>query len=305
MRAVQRPGHAEDAARLGRQEPQRRRARQTRRGRRRQDDHRARAHALPVLQGQRRLERRARSDGRRIHSRHRQRRHHVGRRRRRGARCFRRRRRHDRPWRLWRAVAAGPHRRLLGDEEAPRRAFTRRAGADRVRAFRGDADALRRRSRPAQRAQAHRLVPGEERPQPPTPSRRGAASFAPPTTPRACSTACPLSTTKLARRPHEHRHGSAHASAHAPPGRARHAAHGAAAPDPRARRGEPHRLRQLGGRGVPVERHRPIEARQARRGARLRLPAAGAGRAGAQLRLDGERVRRRGRRAEVSKPQTR
>ena len=39
---------------------------------------------------------------------------------------------------------------------------------------------------PAQRAQAHRLVPGKERPAPPTPSRRGAASCAPRTIPRAC-----------------------------------------------------------------------------------------------------------------------
>ena len=128
VRAVERSGHPEDAPRLGRQEPQRRRAGQTRRSRGRQNDHRARAHALPVLQGPRRLERRARCDGRRLHSRDRQRRHRIGRGRRRGAGCFRCRRRHDRPWCLWRALAAGPHRRFPGDEKAPGRAVARRAG---------------------------------------------------------------------------------------------------------------------------------------------------------------------------------
>ena len=46
-------GDAEDAARLGRSLAQRARTRAPRRSRRRADDHRARPHALPVLQGRR------------------------------------------------------------------------------------------------------------------------------------------------------------------------------------------------------------------------------------------------------------
>ena len=63
--------------RLGwdRREPQRAGAGAARRGRRRGADHRARAHALPVLQGQRRLGLRAPREGGRAHPRRRQRRH--------------------------------------------------------------------------------------------------------------------------------------------------------------------------------------------------------------------------------------
>ena len=78
--AVARAGDAQDAARLGRRQPQRARARPPRRGCRRAADHRARAHALPVLQGRGRLGLRAPRQGGGAHSRRRQRRHRRSRR---------------------------------------------------------------------------------------------------------------------------------------------------------------------------------------------------------------------------------
>ena len=102
--AVARAGDAEDAARLGRRSHQRAGACAPRRGGRRPHDHRARPHALPVLQGRGRLGRGPRRQGRRLHPGRRQRRHPHLRRCRRRARRVRRRRRHDRA----RARRAGP-----------------------------------------------------------------------------------------------------------------------------------------------------------------------------------------------------
>ncbi len=168
-----------------------------RRGGRRQDDHRAWAHALPVLQGRADWSAVRDVTARRLHSRHRQRRHRLGRGRRRGAGCLGRRRRHDRPRRLRRAVAAGPHRRVPGDRKAlpaaPSLAEQARIAREHVEAMLTHYGA---RSRPAQRAQAHRLVPREERPR-----RRHREGVAPPalhrrTIPRACSRPRPPSTPK-------------------------------------------------------------------------------------------------------------
>ena len=70
-------GDAEDAARLGRSLAQRARTGAPRGSRRRADDYRAWAHALPVLQGRGRLGRGARGQGRGLHAARRQRRHHL------------------------------------------------------------------------------------------------------------------------------------------------------------------------------------------------------------------------------------
>ena len=75
-------GDAQDAARLGRSLDQRARARAPRRRCRRAPDHRAWPHALPVLQGPRRLGRGARGQGQRLDPGRRQRRHRDLRRRR-------------------------------------------------------------------------------------------------------------------------------------------------------------------------------------------------------------------------------
>ena len=70
-------GDAEDAARLGRSLAQRAGTGAPRGSRRRADDHRARPHALPVLQGRGRLGRGARGQGRDLDSARRQRRYHL------------------------------------------------------------------------------------------------------------------------------------------------------------------------------------------------------------------------------------
>ena len=108
--AVRSARHAQDAAGLGRRQPQRARAGAPRRGRRRAAHHRARAHPLPVLQGRAPTGPRAPREGGRAHSRRRQRRHRRSRRRAGRACSLRRRRRDGRARRLWRAVDAGAHR---------------------------------------------------------------------------------------------------------------------------------------------------------------------------------------------------
>ncbi len=90
------------------------------------------------------------------------------------------------PGRIAAFLATGTH---------PGTAVAGRAGQDRLRARRGDARALRRAPRPAQRAQAHRLVPGEERPRRRHASRLGAGSCARRKIRRACCTTSPPSTT--------------------------------------------------------------------------------------------------------------
>ena len=78
-------GDAEDAHRLGRQQPQRAAPRPDRRSLRHPHDHRAWPHALPVLRRQRRLALHPRGQGGGLDPGHRQRRHHDARRRRPGA----------------------------------------------------------------------------------------------------------------------------------------------------------------------------------------------------------------------------
>ena len=96
-RRGRRAGHAEDAARLGRQFAQRAGARAPRRSGRRPPHHGARPHALPVLQGRGRLGRGARREAGRVDPGRGQRRRDRFRARRRGARAIGRRRRDGRP----------------------------------------------------------------------------------------------------------------------------------------------------------------------------------------------------------------
>ena len=117
-------------------------------------------------------------------------------------------------------------------------------GAIADRARRGHARALRRAPRPAQRPQAHRLVPGQQRPR--RRGRQGVAAAA--VHGGGCRARCWRASQPSTPKPQEaggmstesrtRAHGP---SSHAPPHRARPAARGAAAPDPRARRRRPRR----------------------------------------------------------------
>ena len=103
-------GDAEDAARLGRSLAQRAGTGAPRRGGRRADDFGAWPHALPVLQGRRRLGRGARGQGCDRYSACRQRRYHLVREGCGRARNVRRRRGHGRPRRAGPAMVARPDR---------------------------------------------------------------------------------------------------------------------------------------------------------------------------------------------------
>ena len=118
--AVQVPVTLKMRLRLGRMQPERARARTPRRSRRRAAHHGACPHALPVLQGQRRLGFVRRVKDAVAHSRRHQRRHRRSRQRAGGAGGLRRRRRHGRPRRLWRALDAGAHRGHAGDRPRSR-----------------------------------------------------------------------------------------------------------------------------------------------------------------------------------------
>ena len=205
----------------------------------------------------------------------------------------------------WLAGQIAPLHSLTSD--GPRSApAAGRAGPHRARARRGDVGALRRVPRPAQRAQAHRLVLAR---------RAGVAmttmqGLAPPPVhggqrQRALSGLERVLRRSLLRRqlrrlPHEQGNSQIASAARAPPRRARYSAGGAAASDPRHRRREPGRLRQRRGRDIPVHRHRDAEARPAgRRRCRFGCPLLALARSGARHRLHRERVRRRAGDAEV------
>ncbi len=181
-----RPRHAEDAARLGRAQPQRRRARAPRRGCGRSSSspcmgERAASSSRAAPTGPRCARCRAPSrspssstatSARRSEAREAMRASGaagvmVGR----GA--------YGAPWLPGRIAAF----LATGRDPGPPPLATQ--GSHRARARRGDAPALRHEPRPAQRAQAHRLVPRRRADAPPTPSRAGAADCARTRTPSA------------------------------------------------------------------------------------------------------------------------
>ena len=115
-------GDPEDAARLGRPLPQCAGTGAPRRSFGRAADHGSWPHALPVLQGERRLGGGSRRQAGGFDPRGGQRRYHDLRGRPHGARAFRRGRRHDRPRRRRPAVVSGPGRALSGRRAARGRA---------------------------------------------------------------------------------------------------------------------------------------------------------------------------------------